>query len=331
MEDRKKDHIDLAFTSRIPAIDMDARFFYEPILSAHPSGGIPETLFAGKKMRLPIWVSSMTGGTRLAGTINRNLAMACREFGMGMGLGSCRILLEDDTHLPDFDVRDLIGYDLPFYANLGINQLEILIEQDRIDLIRKLVDRLRADGIMIHVNPFQEWFQPEGDRLKHPPIDSVETLLNAVDFPVVVKEVGQGMGPESLRRLLALPLAAVEFAAFGGTNFAKLELLRSDPSEHDLFEPLSKIGHDAVQMLSMVNHQISSDPASVNCKSLIISGGIQTFLDGYYLIGKSMLPAVYGQASGFLKHAREDYETLRKYVAGQAKGLELAYAYLKIR
>ncbi len=52
-----------------------------------------------------MWVSSMTGGTKLAGTINRNLAMACNEFGMGMGLGSCRIIMDDDTYFEDFNMR----------------------------------------------------------------------------------------------------------------------------------------------------------------------------------------------------------------------------------
>ena len=70
----------------------------------------------------------MTGGTALAKTINTNLARACNEFGMGMGLGSCRMLLENEAHFADFDMRDIIGDDLPFYANIGIAQLEQMLE-----------------------------------------------------------------------------------------------------------------------------------------------------------------------------------------------------------
>ena len=331
MEERKKDHINLAFESQAFLQDIDRRFFYEPMLSAHPDNGIPETDFAGKTLRLPMWVSSMTGGTRMAGTINRNLARACREFGMGMGLGSCRIIMNDDSHFPDFDMRNVIGDDQPLYANLGINQLEIAIRDKQLDLIEGLVEKLRADGLMIHVNPFQEWFQPEGDRLERPAIESVQALLEKVKFPVVVKEVGQGMGYESLKALLQLPLAALEFAAFGGTNFAKVELLRSDPAQQELFDPLAKIGHDATQMLDMVNHIVDAQPDAVQCKQLIISGGIKSFLDGYYLISKSTLPAIYGQASGFLRHAQGDYSQLKEYVEYQVKGLKLAYAFLRIR
>jgi isopentenyl-diphosphate Delta-isomerase len=331
MEDRKKDHIDLAFESQTLVKDIDTRFFYEPMLSPHPKNGIPETDFAGKTLKLPLWVSSMTGGTKLAGTINRNLARACREFGMGMGLGSCRIILRDDKHLPDFDMRDIIGDDLPLYANLGINQLEILIRDGQLDVARELIRKLRADGLIIHVNPFQEWFQPEGDRLEKSALESMQALMEVADFPVVVKEVGQGMGYHSLQALLALPLAAIEFGAFGGTNFSKVELMRSDPAEQELFEPLSRVGHDAGQMLGMVNHIMASEPENVRCRQLIISGGVRTFLDGYYLTQKSRLPAIYGQASTFLKYARDDYESLRSYLELQVRGLRLAYSFLRIR
>ncbi len=330
MEERKKDHIDLAFASQSLVADMDRRFRYEPMLSAHPENSIPETTLLGKKTRLPIWVSSMTGGTKLAGTINRNLARACREFGMGMGLGSCRIIMEENKYFDDFDMRDSIGEDLPLFANLGINQLEILLGNKQSEKLHSLVHKLRADGLIIHVNPFQEWFQPEGDRLKRPPIESITELLELIDFPLVVKEVGQGMGPESLRALLKLPLAAIEFGAFGGTNFAKVELLRDSKQSQELFEPLSLIGHDAAQMTDMVNRIAEEEGEHVRCHQLILSGGIKNFLDGYYLMGKSKLPAVYGQASTFLKYAREDYEPLRQFVAEQKKGLQMAYAFLRV-
>ena len=331
MEDRKKDHINLAFESQTLSSSIDQRFYYEPMLSAHPVNAIPESDFLGKKMKLPVWVSSMTGGTKMAGIINRNLARASGEFGLGMGLGSCRILLDDDKYFPDFDMRDIMGPEPPLWANLGINQLEDMLRDKQVDKIIALVEKLRADGLFIHVNPFQEWFQPEGDRLKNPPLESVQALLEQVKFPVIVKEVGQGMGYESLRQLLKLPLGGIEFAAFGGTNFAKVELLRTQPVEQEMFEPLTRIGHDALQMVNMVNHIVENEPQNVRVKQLIISGGVRSYLDGYYLIHKSKIPAVYGQASSFLKYAREDYETLRQYIQFQVKGLQIAYAYLRVK
>ncbi|PKQ62756.1 type 2 isopentenyl-diphosphate Delta-isomerase [Labilibaculum filiforme] len=330
MADRKKDHIELAFRSQMKNAWMDERFYYEPMLNAHPNVDDTSFTFLGKNLQTPIWISSMTGGTELAGKINRNLARACAEFGMGMGLGSCRSLLNSDEHFADFDVRSIIGDDLPLYANLGICQLEELIRKKKVSKIIRLVGRLRADGLIIHINPMQEWLQPEGDRINESPIESLEYLLDEVDFPIIVKEVGQGMGPESLRALLQLPLQAIEFAAFGGTNFAKIELMRNPDSPTQLFEPLAQIGHSANQMVDWVN-EIVANEEQVKCKEIIISGGIQNFLDGYYLMEKAALPAIYGQASTLLKYAKESYEELRSYLEIQRKGLQLSKSFLRVR
>lgn len=329
---RKKDHIELAFQSQILEVDKDNRFFYEPILSGHPGlepfGSVP---FLGKELQVPIWVSSMTGGTELAGTINKNLARACRDFGMGMGLGSCRSLLDSDAYLADFDVRSVMGDNLPLYANLGIAQVAALLAERKEKKIVEMLDKLQADGLIVHVNPMQEWLQPEGDHIQAKPIQVIGALLEKIDRPIIVKEVGQGMGIESLKALLSLPLAAVEFAAFGGTNFALLELLRADPRRRAVYEQLARVGHTASEMVEMVNSLVNSAGETIQCRQLIISGGIQTFLDGYYLIERSMLPSVYGQASAFLKHARGNYDQLHAHVSGQIEGLKVAKAFLRAR
>jgi len=329
---RKKDHIELAFQSQVERIVLDSRFYYEPAPAAHPKpGSLPVLNFLGKTLRAPVWVSSMTGGTDHARTINRNLARACAEFGMGMGLGSCRQLLYSDEHLPDFDVRDLIGNELPLYANLGIAQVENLLRKNQAPAIRDLLTRLRADGLIVHINPLQEAMQPEGDFFERPPADTLAELLRVADYPVIAKEVGQGMGPASLRALLQLPLAAIEFAAAGGTNFAKLELLRSSPEKQQIFQKFTLVGHSAEEMVEFTN-RIHAEPDHIcRVNNLIISGGVGDFMDGYYLIRRSSIPAVYGQASGFLRHAQGEYADLQAYVSAQVRGLELAFAFLKVR
>lgn len=329
---RKHDHIALAFQSRVESEELDRRFYYEPMLSAHPApGSLPAFPFLGRSFRAPMWVSSMTGGTALANKINHHLARACGEFGLGMGLGSCRQLLYNDDFLADFDVRDSMGSEAPLYANLGVAQIEKLLEQKEAGRIPELLLRLRADGLIVHVNPLQEAMQPEGDVFKRPPLEVVEELLQLFDFKIIVKEVGQGFGPSSLKALLQLPLAAVEFAAGGGTNFAKLELLRSQKTQQEIFGKIAAVGHQAFEMLEWANQLKESLGTACKTENLIISGGITDFLDGYYLVKKSKIPAVYGQASAFLKHAQDDYETLRSFVAAQIRGLELANAFLSIR
>jgi len=326
-EQRKKDHIELALASQVS--HADERFYYEPIMASHQDGKdkLPHS-FLNKSLQLPLWVSSMTGGTQWAKVINQNLAKACNEFGMGMGLGSCRALLYDDTHLKDFQVRSLIG-DQPLFTNLGIAQLERIANEKSWDKVSELIKKLEADGLIVHVNPFQEISQPEGDLIQRSPLETISALLENIDAPIIVKEVGQGMGYRSLEALLKLPLAAVDFAAHGGTNFTKIELARSE--NPDNLSPLTTVGHSAEEMLKLCNQLVDDLGEKVECKELIISGGVRDFLDGYYLIENSKLSAIYGQAGAFLKHARGEYEELQKYVASQQKGLEMAYAYLTIK
>jgi isopentenyl-diphosphate delta-isomerase len=249
---------------------------------------------------------------------------------MGMGLGSCRALLDSSASLPDFDMRDIIGDDLPLYANLGISQVEQLVENKQVNKIRILIDKLRADGLVVHVNPLQEFFQPGGDRIKLAPVVSIKRLLDEAGFPVIVKEVGQGMGPASLRELIRLPLAAIEFAAFGGTNFSKLEMLRNKEGTIDSFGPLACIGEPAGDMVTYVNKILTDEPG-INCRQIIISGGLKSFLDGFYFMKSLQTKSIFGQASGFLRHAKEGYDELHHYVSHQVKGLNLAKSYLTIK
>jgi isopentenyl-diphosphate Delta-isomerase len=327
-EERKKDHIALAFESRTSG--RDPRFSYEPMLSAHPVETAREFKFLGKVLKAPIWVSSMTGGTAMAAIINQNLAKACGEFGMGMGLGSCRSLLDSDQYFEDFNVRQWMG-DFPLYANLGIAQVEQLLLQKAFDKAERMVHKLKADGLIIHVNPMQEWLQPEGDRLQRPPIEVIEEVLEISKMPLVVKEVGQGFGSKSMERLLSLPIKAVEFGAFGGTNFALLELLRNTEEQSFHYKDLAYIGHTAEQMLDYSNAFAEKAGKNKPLPELIISGGVNNFLDGYYLLQKSRINAVYGQASAFLKHAQTDYASLRAYVEKQIQGYRLAEQYFTVQ
>ncbi len=328
--DRKSDHINLAIRSQTSVNELDNRFYYEPMIVGFPKNQPEQIQFAGKKLKVPIWVSSMTGGHALSGIINRNLAEACNEFGMGMGLGSCRKLLSEETSFEDFNVRSIIGDDSPLFANLGIAQIEEMVERNQTDLLRRMIDRLKADGLIIHVNPLQEWVQPEGDVIRHPPVETIEKLLERVDFKLIVKEVGQGFGPKSIRRLMQLPLAAIEFGAFGGTNFVKVENSRRLTHKKQHYQPFVNVGVTAEEMIDLINGMLISGE-KFSCNQLIISGGINNYLDGYYLTQKSILPSIYAQASAFLKYSRGDYSDLQQYVSDQIDGYQMARNYLTLK
>lgn len=283
--------------------------------------------FGEKRMRYPLWISSMTGGTEAAYTINTRLAEVCARYGLGMGLGSCRPLLGSRNRWDDFNLRPLLGDEVPFFANLGIAQVEELLSSGRWEEAEALVEDLRADGLIVHVNPLQELLQPEGDRFRRSPLEVVGEVLQRSGFPIIVKEVGQGFGPVSLEALLKLPLLAVDFGSFGGTNFSRLEQLRN-PEAAGL-EPLVQVGHSAAEMLSFVLDIVKAKREAVKTRYIIFSGGIKTFLDGYFLIAQSPLPSFYGQASEFLRHASEGAEALDAFVRTQIKGLLNARCFLK--
>ena len=273
----------------------------------------------------------MTGGTEMAKIINTNLAKACEEFGMGMGLGSCRSLLDSNERLSDFAMRQYMPSQ-PLYANLGVAQIEELIVSNRLELISELVDKLEADGLIFHVNPMQEWMQPEGDIYHMSPVEMVQRLIDEKpDLKIIVKEVGQGMGPKSLEALYRLPIQAVDFAAGGGTNFAKLELFRSEDSKTKHYAGLAQVGHSAYEMVELANRVIADLGEDCLCKETIISGGVSDYLDGYYLTNKFATKAIYGQASSFLKNAMGDYEDLRTHVKNQIDGLRMAHSFLTVK
>ena len=177
----------------------------------------------------------------------------------------------------------------------------------------------------------QEWLQPEGDRFSAPPLDTIKRILDKASYKIIVKEVGQGMGPASLRALMQLPIEALDFGASGGTNFALLELLRSDADREKIYGGLARVGHAADEMVDIINHIVSESGTSLPCKQIIISGGVADFLDGYWLMSRLKLPSVYGQASGLLEYARKDYESLQAFLKLQIKGLAVAKAYLQVK
>lgn len=264
----------------------------------------------------------MTGGTLHAKAINQNLARLCGEQKLGMGLGSCRSLLHDDDRLEDFKLRRLMG-DQPLFANLGIAQVEELLNQNKVHLVHEMVKKVEANGLIIHLNPLQEWFQPEGDRFTASPLETITRFLEGTRYPVIVKEVGQGMGPKSLKALLDLPLSGIELAGFGGTNFSLLESMRGEDVVSK--RPFINVGHTAAEMVDFLN------ALTPKGKEIIISGGIRSVLDGYALLSTLKAPAVIGMAQAFLGPALRGQAALDQYFSTLRESLLTARGLLTVK
>ncbi len=63
--------------------------------------------FLGGALKVPLLISSMTGGTDLAWEINRRLARAAQAYGLAMGVGSQRVSVECPETAQTFAVRSL--------------------------------------------------------------------------------------------------------------------------------------------------------------------------------------------------------------------------------
>src|SRR5437660_389397 len=163
----------------------------------------PATDFLDRRLAAPFLISCMTGGTEAALPINRTLAAVAQRHGFALGLGSGRALLEQPELLPTFDVRDLAP-DVPLLANLGAVQLNRGVT---VDGARRLVDLLRADALVLHLNPLQESLQPTGDVQFGRLLERIETLCRTLGLPVIAKEVGFGIGAAGIEALRRVPLA----------------------------------------------------------------------------------------------------------------------------
>jgi len=176
------------------------------------------TEFLGKKLRAPFLIGAMTGGEEKGGQINRALAQAAERLGVGMMLGSQRVMLENPQALPSFQVREVAPSAL-LVGNLGLVQLNKGYGPGHLEQALSLVG---ADALALHTNPLQEAAQ-HGDTDFSGLLGKLEAILPQLDFPVLLKEVGHGIGREVAQQLQGLPIAALDVAGAGGTSWAKVE------------------------------------------------------------------------------------------------------------
>jgi isopentenyl-diphosphate delta-isomerase len=189
--------------------------------------------FLGKRLTLPLLISSMTGGYDGATAINAALARVCQRRGLALGIGSMRQALESNAHAESFRIARREAPDVPLIANIGGTQL---VQGVGIEQIERLVALIGADAVAVHLNPLQELLQPEGTPRFRGVLDAIAELVSNLSVPVIVKEVGAGISGRVAERLVEAGVRIVDVAGAGGTSWAGVELLRSDIADHPLAE-----------------------------------------------------------------------------------------------
>ncbi|MEE2997455.1 MAG: type 2 isopentenyl-diphosphate Delta-isomerase [Pseudomonadota bacterium] len=317
IEQRKRAHIETVLTEDVAAKGISTGFeqlFFEHVALPEIDLDSVDTRsdVLGKHLAAPLLISSMTGGTDVARDINLHLAEAAQEMGIAMGVGSQRAAIVDPMFADTFRVRSAAP-DILLFANLGAVQFNYGFTGDD---ARKAVEMIEADALFLHLNPLQEAIQAEGDGNWSGVLSKIEELIPALDVPVVVKEVGNGISADLARRLIEAGVAGIDVAGAGGTSWSEVEAHRQ------INEKMRRVAHSfagwgipTVRALSQVRDAL---PDTL----VIASGGIRTGVDVAKAIrlGADLV----GMAAPTLRSATNRAKAVEDQMSAVAEELKIA-------
>ncbi|HYM50979.1 MAG TPA: type 2 isopentenyl-diphosphate Delta-isomerase [Candidatus Limnocylindrales bacterium] len=270
------------------------------------------TTFLGRPLRQPFLISSMTGGAKSAGDINRRLALVAQTLGLAFGVGSQRAGLTHKDLRATYQVRQ-VAPDVLLFANLGAVQLNYGMRPEQ---CLEAVEMIGADALVLHLNPLQEALQPEGDHNFRGLLEKIAGVCAALPVPVIVKEVGSGISAEVARRLTSAGVAAIDIAGMGGTSFARVEAFRRERAEDvELALAFSEWGIPTARALRSVREAVPDLP-------IVASGGIRNGLDAAKAL--AMGASLVGFAHSVLVAAQDGEQPVRALLDGFAWQLRVA-------
>lgn len=234
---RKREHLRLCLTDDVQFKSKTNGFEkYDFVHSAITEVEIDkinfETNFFKKKVSYPFLISCMTGGTTEAENINAKLAIAAQELNIPIGVGSQRQSLENNYHHNSYMIIRKNAPTVPVLGNIGAAQI---VKLNKLDVIRKLVDQVEADAMVVHLNPLQELLQKEGEPNFKGLLSKIEKLVKILSVPIIVKEVGAGISKQAAKKLLDAGVKGIDVAGAGGTSWAGVEILRNKNQQGNEF------------------------------------------------------------------------------------------------
>ncbi len=295
IKSRKSDHILISLKKNVVSgVDSGFakyRFLHQALPEISLDKVNTQLILWGKRLSIPLMISSMTGGTLQAEKINHHLAIAAQETGIGLALGSMRIALEIPDLAKTFKVRSVAPHILLF-ANLGAVQLN---RTYNVEHCKRLVDMVAADGLILHLNPLHEALQPGGDTNFSDILKKIELICKQLNVPVIAKEVGWGISTKVAKQLASAGVSAIDIAGAGGTSWSKVEMFRlKNENERRVATAFDDWGIPTTQSLLMVK---KAAPRTV----IIASGGLMNGIDLAKCI--AMGAKIGGMARAFLKPA----------------------------
>lgn len=306
IKQRKKDGIEIPLQKNVQAKSTST--YLEHVRLVH--NALPEmnfedidtsTSFLGHRFSAPIIIDSMTGGTDEATVINGRLGELAEKYGFGMGLGSQRAGLKSEELAATYAIARKNAPNAFLIANIGGAQLAKGLS---VDEARKIVKMIRANALVVHLNPLQELIQPEGEPRYKGVLGKISELGKSMDVPVMVKEVGAGISKEVAVKLEMAGVAAINVAGSGGTSWAGVEKIRADAASDDLKSQLGEMfwdwGIPTAASIIEVRRAVKLP--------LIASGGLRSGLEAAkcIVLGASMAAMAYP----FLRSAAQSREKL---------------------
>ena len=265
---RKRDHLQICLDEDVRSGITTGLARYRLVHQALPDMALDDvdtrTHFLGHRLSAPLLISAMTGGTELAHQVNRRLATAAQELGLAMGLGSQRAGIHDPHLMETYQVRDCAP-DILLLANLGAVQLNYGYG---VEECLRAVEAVRADALVLHLNPLQEALQPEGDTDFCGLVERIARVCQDLPCPVVVKEVGSGISKSVAETLRNAGVAALDVGGAGGTSWSEVERHRGQTlADAQVAEAFSDWGIPTAESLIQVRRSCPELP-------VIASGGI---------------------------------------------------------
>jgi len=274
LEERKSEHLhinlekDVSFPELTTGLE-DYAFAHNALPELALADVDLTTTFLGKRLRIPLLISSMTGGTSEAQRINYHLAEGAQAAGMAMGLGSVRAAIENPSLAATFRVRHLAP-DILLFANLGASQLNAGYGLDE---CRRAVDLVEADALIFHLNPLQEALQVDGDTDWRGLLAKIEAVCRGLGVPVIAKEVGWGISAQVARWLVDAGVTVIDVAGSGGTSWSQVEMYRAPTEQRRrLCAAFAAWGIPTAEALVEVRAALPEAP-------LIASGGLRSGMD----------------------------------------------------
>ncbi|WP_243290257.1 type 2 isopentenyl-diphosphate Delta-isomerase [Bacillus sp. FJAT-47783] len=215
---RKIDHINYAIQTRKNGGNglSDIRFVHNSLPDMAVSDVDLSVRMGELFLSSPIFINAMTGGGGSETLkINEGLALVAKELNMAMAVGSQMAAIKDRNELKSFEIVRKIHQKGMVFANLGS---EATVEQ-----AKQAVEMIEANALQIHLNAVQELVMPEGDRDFTNALKRIERIVNEIEVPVIVKEVGYGMSRKTALKLYEAGVSIVDVGGYGGTNFSKVE------------------------------------------------------------------------------------------------------------